>query len=394
MKIRVSRWAATVAGALLLVPWLTGSPEADSRPEDRLLELRKKIHKEERIVEEIQSSKSSLLDSLQAMDQKIARTRERLRNSRKQSRELGWQIQHLREELKGLEAQVRRRSLEAGQRLDAFYRLGRDGLLPVLFSESTLPRKFRDLDALRRVLDTDWMKIRSFHELLAEKELMETGLEARLAEEKELQGQVKNQEKELVAKRRDKDNLLFRLEKDEKLHRQLLEEMNQSAHKLEALLKKAAEEPEPPAPRVGTGGVPGGAFASRKGRLPWPVKGDLFRKFGTYSEPSVKARVRNRGIDIRARQDEPVRAVWGGSVLYADWFRGYGNLLIVDHGKKHFSVHSHLSRLSKGKGEPVEAGEVVGYAGDTGSLEGILVHFEIWRAGTPQNPLHWIRKKR
>jgi septal ring factor EnvC (AmiA/AmiB activator) len=127
--------------------------------------------------------------------------------------------------------------------------------------------------------------------------------------------------------------------------------------------------------------------------LIWPVPGELFRKFGPYHDPVVHAKVKNRGIDIRTGQEEPVRAVWRGSVVYADWFRGQGNLVIVDHGQKHFSVLSHLSRMTKKQGEAVEIGDIVGYAGDTGSMEGPLVHFEIWHQGQAQNPLQWIQKK-
>ena len=170
MNPRLLRSVVTVAVAILLVPWPAGFSAADSRTEDRLRELKKKIRKEERIVEEIRADKTSLLDSLQSIDKKIARTRGQLRDSRKKSKELRWQVQHLKKELKGLEKQIDKKSREAGRRLDAFYRLGKDGLLPVLFSKSEIPRKFRDLDALRKILDTDWVQIRSFHELLAEKE--------------------------------------------------------------------------------------------------------------------------------------------------------------------------------------------------------------------------------
>ena len=87
-----------------------------------------------------------------------------------------------------------------------------------------------------------------------------------------------------------------------------------------------------------------------------------------------------------------MRAVWGGGVVYADWFRGYGKLMIIHHGEKDYTVVAHMSQLTKTKGERVEIGEIVGHAGDTGSMDGCLVHFEIWHEGRADNPLKWLRR--
>jgi septal ring factor EnvC (AmiA/AmiB activator) len=77
-------------------------------------------------------------------------------------------------------------------------------------------------------------------------------------------------------------------------------------------------------------------------------------------------------------------------VAYADWFRGYGKLLIIHHGDQDYTIIAHLSELTKRKGERVEAGEIIGHAGATGSVDGCLVHFEIWHGGRPEDPLKWL----
>jgi murein hydrolase activator len=393
MKRLLSKTAAFLAWSLLLLHGLDARPAAAVPPEEKLREIRKKIRQEEGIVQEIKSKKSTLLGAIQNIDQKIAGVETQLDRSQRQNQDLARQIRNLQGELGVLEKKIEQRKRETSQRLGAYYRLGRDGLLPVIFSQSTIPEKLRNLDALRILLDTDWSEIQSFHALLQEKQTIEQGLEARHADVKALQERIREEKKELVARRRDKDNLLFRLSKDETLHGQLIQELNESADELEVLLKRAAEVPETPVARRPPDAAPGSPFVSRKGMLSWPVDGVLFRKFGTYHDPVVHAKVKNRGIDIRTGSEEPVRAVWRGVVVFADWFRGHGNLVIVDHGQKYFSVVSHLSRMSKAQGDPVETGEILGYAGDTGSLEGPLVHFEIWNQGRPENPMNWVQKK-
>jgi len=140
--------------------------------------------------------------------------------------------------------------------------------------------------------------------------------------------------------------------------------------------------------------VPAGeSFEACKGKLPWPVQGELHRKFGKQYDAKLHADVLSKGIDIKAEPEAPVKAVWKGSVVYADWFRGYGKLMIIHHGGKSYTVLSYLSRLLKKEGDRVEAGEIVGYAGGGGSFEEGVVHFEVWHRGRPQDPLEWIRTR-
>ena len=99
-----------------------------------------------------------------------------------------------------------------------------------------------------------------------------------------------------------------------------------------------------------------------------------------------------KGIEISAKQGKEIKAIYGGKVLYADWFKGYGNIVIIDHGDSYYSLSAHLSKILKRTGDRVEAGEVIALAGDTGSLKGPCLYFELRHHGKPLNPLHWLRK--
>jgi septal ring factor EnvC (AmiA/AmiB activator) len=250
-------------------------------------------------------------------------------------------------------------------------------MIPLIFSDASPPEKFRNLDSLKRILVSDWERLQAFHELLTEKERAEAGLRERLEAEKAHQETLEKRRKALEARRQEKSALLFHIEQDKKLHERLLEELEEAE---KALLKKIREKP--PKPVI----VDSGPLSAQKGKLSWPVKGKVHRRFGPGRA------VRSRGIDIKTKAGAPVSAVWGGSVAYADWFRGYGKLLIIHHGQKDYTVSAHLSDLTKSKGERVETGEILGYAGQTGSVAGCLVHFEIWHRGTPEDPMKWLRK--
>ena len=98
------------------------------------------------------------------------------------------------------------------------------------------------------------------------------------------------------------------------------------------------------------------------------------------------------GISIKADRGEPIRAVYAGQTLFSSWFRGFGNLIIIDHGDHYYTVYAHLEELFKSKGDPVETGEVIATVGDSGSLHGAGLHFEIRHHGKPINPMGWIKQ--
>ena len=112
--------------------------------------------------------------------------------------------------------------------------------------------------------------------------------------------------------------------------------------------------------------------------------------FGPFKNPKFNVVNFRSGIDIQADKGEPIRAVFAGKVIYSDWFRGYGNMLIIDHGEHYYTVYAHLEETFKSKGDTVGSDEVVATVGDSGSLSGPLLYFEVRHHGKPLDPLQWI----
>jgi len=133
-------------------------------------------------------------------------------------------------------------------------------------------------------------------------------------------------------------------------------------------------------------------FLSRKGALAMPVKGGIISKFGSRTGTDDNTFTFQTGIDIRAERGEPVRCVFRGEVLYADWLKGYGNLIIVNHGDNYYTLYAHMEELFKKKGDVVEDHEVIATTGDTGSIRGAFLHFEVRHHGKPVDPLKWLKK--
>lgn len=132
---------------------------------------------------------------------------------------------------------------------------------------------------------------------------------------------------------------------------------------------------------------PDGAFAALRGKLRLPVQGELAGRFGT---PSNAAGTPSKGLFIRAAEGRPVHAVAGGQVVFSDWMRGFGNLLIVDHGNAYLSIYAYNEALLKQVGDAVGAGERIATVGATGGREETGLYFELRHLGRVFDPLDWV----
>ncbi|MGH7369859.1 MAG: murein hydrolase activator EnvC family protein, partial [Candidatus Methylomirabilaceae bacterium] len=133
-----------------------------------------------------------------------------------------------------------------------------------------------------------------------------------------------------------------------------------------------------------------GSFAARKGLLPWPTSGSLTASFGRQVHPRYGTVTFNRGIEINAPERQQIVAVADGSVLFADWFKGYGRLIILDHGEGYYTVYAHAAEIRVKVGDRVTRGQQIGLVGDTGSASGSQLYFEVRHRGRPQDPVAWL----
>jgi septal ring factor EnvC (AmiA/AmiB activator) len=175
-------------------------------------------------------------------------------------------------------------------------------------------------------------------------------------------------------------------------------ELEEASRRLEALVsklsrrlatKRAAVRPvEPAGPRP-----PGVGLGTLRGQLPWPTEGRVVAGFGRQVHPRFGTETFRRGVDIEAEEGASIRAVYAGTVLYRGWLKGYGNLIILDHGAGYYTLYAHASEFLVGEGDRVKAGQGVARVGETGSLEGPRLYFEVRYQGRPEDPEQWLRRR-
>lgn len=191
----------------------------------------------------------------------------------------------------------------------------------------------------------------------------------------------------LLAQERQHRALIRKIERDKRFHQQTLQELKDRAEQLQILVEKLLHE---------NAALPFDLIPlyEKKGELPWPVEGEVISRFGPHRHPRFNTFTVNKGIEISPPQENPiVKAVHSGVVVYEDYFHGYGNLLIVDHGLSYYSLYGHCSDFLVNKGEVVNAGKPIAVAGDLISLKGTTLYFELRFKSKPLDPLQWLKKR-
>lgn len=156
-----------------------------------------------------------------------------------------------------------------------------------------------------------------------------------------------------------------------------LAELQRNETRLKAEIAKAAKRNQ----------VPMDGLARQKGKLPWPVKGNILHSFGTKQTGQVNW----KGMVIQAKYGESIKSVYSGTVVFADYLRGYGLVVLLDHGKGDMTLYGYNQTLLKKEGDKVAAGETIALAGDTGGQASSSLYFEIRRNSKVQNPKSWLR---
>jgi septal ring factor EnvC (AmiA/AmiB activator) len=277
-------------------------------------------------------------------------------------------------------------------RLREIYKRGRSRDIEYLLSARTFPDLMNRTYFLAKIAreDKNQMLLTQAHR--AEVQDTKARLEARQRELDRLKGETERQrraQKQLTVERRE---LLGQIRSERKSNEQAAAELERASKRIQALIGEL-EKRRLAGERGGPGGVIPlfGDFAKNKGRLPWPVTGKVVGYFGYMKNPRFGTSTYNSGIDIAAAFGTPIAAVSKARVDYVSWLDGYGKCAILNHGGGFYTLYAHASEILVTVGKQVEAGEIIGRVGDTGSTIGTALHFEIRQGKTAVNPLDWFR---
>jgi len=392
---------ALLVGVLLLL--LLASPDAEpagaGAKERELRELRGRIEALQKSLAEAEESKSEAADALRESERAISETNRALRELGAQSRETQRQLAALSAESRRHEAALRTQQEQLTRLLYHHYLGSQSEPLKLLLNRE-------DPNEIARRLHYFGYISRARARLIAE-------TRESLARLRQLARETAQKASELAAVTTESKALRSRLDRDKRARSQVLTRISRDiqrqrreigtmkrdetrlARLVESLAKLMARSKPKPAPRLKNERVPqapsgDSPFLELKGKLNLPVRGELANRFGS---PRADGGVVWKGLFIAARSGDEVRAIADGRVVFADWLRGFGNLLIVDHGDAYMSLYGNNEALYKRVGDPIRGGEPVAAVGASGGNADSGLYFELRHQGRPLDPLDWVSVK-
>lgn len=364
-------------------PEKTKPPKPERTAADRQ-GIKEKIQKETRRVADFSQKEMEIIEGLNEIDFTLNQARVKADTLSKETRELEKTIHTIQKERQDLTDQVKEKRGYAGKRLAALYRMSMIGSLDMMEAPSSVFDFVLKQNAMKRAVKSDFIVLEAQTKDLEQLAALEQDLarqrQAKSKLEKDLTLQIRIKEKES----RKKEVILHEIRRKKKLSKAALESLKTSAKKLDEkmyVIEKKVFHP-----------IDDSSFSRQKGRLSRPVKGKIITRYGKAATGGYNAFTFRNGIDIKVERGEPVHSVFKGEVMFADWLKGYGNILIINHGENYYTLYAHVQEVFKKTGEKVDTGEVIATAGDTGSIKGLCLHFEVRHHGKPVNPMKWLKK--
>ena len=352
---------------------------AAQQPENRtrLEEIRKRIEQTSQTLAKQQQQEVSLLHdlavintSLREIERRISALKAEQRRGRKQIAKTQVAIDQGTETLHQQQKRLQKR-------LIALYKEGETGVLKILFSSNSPGELAQQYVYLSRILAHDKILMDDFRTSLAAQQQRLTHLEALQQQQQQRLDAEQAEREDARRARRLQAQVLSKVRQDQNRLQDELQNLKEKAQRLTTLISQLQERKT----RVGK------SFSAQKGQLPWPVKGALLVGFGTQKNQHLGTLYESHGIEIAARPGEKIYAVAAGKVVYASWFKGYGNLVILAHEGGYHSLYAQAGQVLKKTGDLVSAHELLATAADQG------LYFELRSHGAPLNPLSWLEKR-
>ena len=370
--------------AIAFPPPAAAAGAAETRAE--LEQLRERIEEVRKALAQERRQHSRTENELERIERRIGELATELQRTQSALADARAELDRLDRRRSALEAALSKHRSTLGAQLRAAYRLGRQPALRLILRQEEPGRLARALGYYGYLNRARLDAIERTTALAAEARAVERDTErTRQRLQRELDA-LERQRGQLQAARAERRRVLERLQASIADKGERLERMEANRAELERLLDRLgsvlADIPAAPLEER--------PFASRDGELAWPVDGTLRARFGS---PRAEGRMRSRGLVIGAETGTPVRAVYYGRIVFADWLSGFGQLVIIDHLDGYLSLYGYNQRLLRSTGDWVTPGEPIATVGDSGGQERAGLYFEIRRNGRPVDPEGWLARR-
>lgn len=373
-----------VLGLLLLTTSTPSFADKEQATRQQLQQLNAEMKELKTLLNEIKNHRSELQSSLEKSEVDIGTIKNKIRKIESQLNKQQNDLSSLQIQRRELQTAKRSQQKHIEQQILAAYQMGQQNKIKILLNQEKPDKISRAMTYYDYFNQARVNQIESYVDIISELNVLEPQITQKTQALSQAKATLSTEHNKLLAGKKRRQNSLNKINSVIKNKDQRLRKIGKDREKLEQLLAAVEQT-------LANITIPGDyrPFNTMKGKLPWPVKGKLNYRFGKKRSGST---LRWQGIGIKAREGSDVKAIAHGRVVFADWFRGSGLLVIIDHGDGYMSLYAHNQSLLKETGEWVVAGESISTVGNSGGQKQAGLYFEIRHNGKPTDPLRWCKK--
>ncbi|MBF0330129.1 MAG: peptidoglycan DD-metalloendopeptidase family protein [Nitrospirae bacterium] len=392
----------SVASSIIFTLFFFPVGAHSKNPQDEYKQIQKDLQTQRKKLESANRMERSVLEELRKTTSELNNIEEQLSAQRKKTKKIQAAIIAVQEDIEANKKGIQTQADYLKKRLRALQRLHKsnDALLVIISG----------LDEAKTLRITKYFNDISRHDRKIIEKYQETVrvLDDKQEKLKRLSSELKSEEKKLSAmeeslkhKKAERETLLVSVRKEKKSYQQMIRELQESSQKLLRIIQDS-EQHEKETKKKRTKKVKPGVkeeepeddstFGRLKGRLPWPANGTVAIQYGTQMDPLFNLPVFRSGIHIKAAHGSTVKAVAEGKVVFAEEFKGYGQLVIISHGGNYHTLYGNLARIFSSKGAIIKENETLGSVGESTTLGTSGLYFELRYKGKPLDPRQWLKR--
>ncbi len=352
--------------------------------QDQLDKIKVRIERAETNLKNKKQSEINISRELALLKKMLEQIDLRIDRYRADLKKLRRKIQQQQKVVRNSQKSIKSVQTKLEKRLVALYKEGEVGPLKILFSADSPTEMAQQYHYLNKILQHDKELLAEYRRVTEDQQKQLLGLKSLEQQQSELLQQTQQQRSVAGKGRKLQARLLKKARNDKQKLSHELAYLKENAARLKTLIHKI--EQAPPLP---TGSVAENFLVGR-GKLGWPVSGHVVIGFGKQKDAKLGTYYESNGIEIAVPPGSPIHAVAAGKIVFADYFKGYGNLFILSHPGGYHTLYAQTDRMVKKVGDQVSAGDLLGYSGLGGRDS---IYFEIRAKGSPVNPLSWLKRR-
>lgn len=356
----------------------------------RLKKIEQQIKSVKDEINNLQKKESGYLETLHKIEKLLQDTEKELQAIERDLELAQKEIKQGEDELIREKHILKERTIVLESRLREIYKRRLTGYLEILFNSESFSDFLTRFRYIKNILSLDAEVINDIRQQMKKIENNKMNLENREEILSLLKKEVEKEKENIEFSIKAKKSIINKIDSQKEAHLKSLKELEQSSQEIENIIERIYKQQEEDSKKASQKEVPTITLKPKKGILALPIQGKLISEYGRQKNTDFNTYTFNSGIDISAPLGQVVRAAGSGEIIYTGSIKGYGQIIIIDHGGRVTTLYAHLSKILIDIGDKVKKGQTIGQVGDSGGVSSTRLHFEVRVEGKPTDPMNWL----